>query len=134
LFNEYRWGDQNNKGIQLRPIANYRFIKNGSGISHVGGTILINWYLLKTVEDDFWLKPQLCAFYTYAYNRLDKVQTMTQGIELGAFMIISKHFSFSLSAQPGINFYPDQFSKAFVETESGFKSHFGLIFHLGYHF
>lgn len=131
---EFRWGKQNGKGVQLRPIANYRFYKYGSGISQVGGTVLINWYLLGMVEDDFWFKPQMGAFYTYSYNRLDKVQAMTLGVELGAFMITSNHFSLSLNVQPGVNYYPDQFSRDFVETESGFKPHFGFIFHLGYSF
>ncbi|GAB4378758.1 MAG: hypothetical protein Kow0075_09000 [Salibacteraceae bacterium] len=131
---EFRWGSQNSKGVQLRPIVNYRLFKNSSGISHVGGTILMNWYLLKMVEDEFWLKPQLGSFYTYSYNRLEKVQTMTLGIELGAFVIISNQFSLALNVQPGLNYYPDQFSKDFVEEERGFKPHFGFIFHLGYNF
>lgn len=131
---EFRWGNQYHKGIQFRPIVNYRFFKNRSGISHLGGTAVMNWYLLKMIEDDFWLKPLLGAYSTYSFNRLDKVQTMTFGVEIGAIMMISKQLTLSFQIQPGINYYPDQFSKDFVKTESGFKSHFGLIFQLGYHF
>jgi len=131
---ELRWGYQNAKGIQLRPIANYRFLKNGSGLSHLGGTVLVNWYLLNLFEDNFSLTPQLSPYFSYTYNRLDKVQTMTLGAEIGILIFISHHFSITTNLQPGINYYPDPFSRDFVETKSGFKSHFGLIFHIGYNF
>ncbi len=131
---ELRWGDQNATGIQLRPIANYRFLKNGSGLSHLGGTVLVNWYLLNLFEDNLSLTPKLSPYFSYTYNRLDKVQTMTLGAEMGILIFISHHFSITTNLQPGINYYPDPFSRDFVETKSGFKSHFGLIFHIGYNF
>ena len=49
-------------------------------------------------------------------------------------MRISDKFLLSLNLQPGIYYYPDHFSKDFVDTESGFKPHFGVIFHIGYNF
>lgn len=131
---EFRWGDQNAKGIQLRPIANYRFFKNGSGLSHLGGTVLINWYILNVFEDNFALKPLLSSFYSYTYNRLDKVQTMTLGAEIGILIFFSNHFSITTSLQPGINYYPDPFSRDFIVTKSGFKLHFGIFFQIGYNF
>ena len=65
IIYEIRWGEKHTKAVQVRPIANYRFLKNRSGISHLGGTVLMNWYLISMVEDGFWLKPQLGSFYTY---------------------------------------------------------------------
>ncbi|MEM8523355.1 MAG: hypothetical protein AAGG68_01870 [Bacteroidota bacterium] len=131
---EFRIGEKNDIGIQLRPILNYRFFEEQSGFSQVGGSIVANKYFLKLLDDDFWLKPQMGVYYTYAYNQLDKIQAMTLGIEPGAYMIISNQFSLSVNLQPGINYYPDQFSKDFVTSESGFKPHFGVIFHAGYNF
>ena len=79
-------------------------------------------------------KPQLSVFYTYAYNRLDDIHTMTFGMEPGVYTNISEHFSLSLILQPGINYYPDAYSRDFVETENGLKSHFGVFVHVGYNF
>lgn len=121
-------------GLQVRPIANYRFNEISHGISQTGGTVLLNKYLLKVFREDFWLVPEFAFFYTFTYNQLDKIHTMTAGAEFGLFMKLKKNFSFSLNLQPGINYYPNQFSRDFVESESGFKSHFGVIFHLGYNF
>lgn len=134
LVYEFRINQNHDLGFQLRPILNYRFLESQSGFSQIGGSIVVNKYFLNMVDDDFWLKPQLGIFYTYAYNRLDEIQTMTLGIEPGAYMKISNNLSLSVNLQPGINYYPDQFSKDFVDTESGFKGHFGVIFHLGYNF
>ncbi|WP_416864777.1 MAG: hypothetical protein ACMVP2_19810 [Imperialibacter sp.] len=134
LVYEFRWGKQNEKSVQVRPIINYRFLKNNSGISHLGGTLVTNRYLVNMFREGFWLKPQLGGYYTHSYNRLDKVQTMTLGIELGAFMILSNRFSFSMNLQPGINYYPDPFSRSFADAKNGFKPHFGFIFHVGYNF
>jgi len=131
---EFRIGESNGVGFQIRPILNYRFFETQPGFSQIGGTIVANKYFLNLFDDDFWLKLQLGGYYTYAYNRLDKVQTMTLGIEPGAFMEISNHFSLSLNLQPGINYYPDEASQDFVDSESGFKGHFGVIFHIGYNF
>lgn len=131
---EFRIGNENDIGFQLRPILNYRFFKLESGFSQIGGTLLVNKYFLNAFAANFWLKPQVGIYYTYAYNRLDKIQTMTLGIEPGAYMKISDDFSLSLNLQPGINYYPDEASEAFVETESGFKGHFGVIFNIGYNF
>lgn len=131
---EFRFGNSKDLGFQVRPIVNYRFQKNQNGFSQIGGTLLVVKYFLNVFEDDFWLKPQLGMYYTYAYNRLDEIQTMTLGVEPGVFMKISKNYSLSVNLQPGINYYPDTFSKDFVETESGFKPHFGVIFHIGYNF
>lgn len=131
---EFRTGERNDLGFQVRPILNYRFLENQSGFSQMGVSIVVNKYLLNMLDPNFWLKPQIAIFYTYAYNRLDKIQTMTLGIEPGVLMQISNHFSLSLSLQPGINYYPDNFSKDFVNADNGFKGHFGFIFHIGYNF
>ena len=90
---ELRVGNKNDIGLQVRPIFNYRFLKNQSGFSQIGGTFMVNKYFLDMFGDDFWLIPKLGVYYTYAYNRLDSIQTMTLGIEPGAFMQISDHFS-----------------------------------------
>lgn len=134
LLYEFRIGDQNDIGFQVRPILNYRFFDDQSGFSQTGGSVVVNKYFLNMVDENFWLKPQLGIYYTYAYNRLDRIQTMTLGIEPGAFMQISNQFSLSLNLQPGLNYYPDEDSQDFVSSESGFKGHFGLIFHIGYNF
>lgn len=131
---ERRFGEENDKSFQIRPVINYRFLEGQNGFSQMGGTALFNKYFLGVFEEDFWLKPQLGVYYTYTYNRLDKIQAMTLGLEPGAFMRVSKNFTLSLNVQPGINYYPDSFSKNFVETESGFKAHFGVIFHIGFNF
>lgn len=131
---EIRTGKQNDLGFQLRTILNYRFLENRSGFSQIGGTIVVNKYFLNMFADNFWLKPQLGVYYTYAYNRLDKIQTMTFGLEPGVFMQISDAISMAVSLQPGINYYPDKTSQEYVETESGFKSHFGVFFQVGYNF
>ena len=131
---EFRVGEKNDLGFQIRPILNYRFLKAQSGISQIGGTMVMNKYFLNIFDDDFWLKPQLGVYYTYAYNRLDKIKTMTLGIEPGAFMKISENYTISVNLQPGINYYPNQYSQELVDSESGFKGHFGLIFHIGYNF
>jgi len=134
LIFEFRTGEKHDISFQFRPILNYRFFENQSGISQVGATVAVNKYFLKAFADGFWLKPQLAAYYTYAYNRLDKLHTMTLGLEPGVYMQISERFSMSLNLQPGINYYPDDFSQDFVGTDSGFKGHFGIIFHVGCNF
>lgn len=121
-------------GLQVRPVVNYRFNEISHGISQTGGTVLINKYFLKVFKEDFWLVPELAFFYTFTYNQLDKIHTMTAGVEGGVFMKLKKNFSLSLNLQPGINYYPNQFSRDFVKSESGFKSHFGVIVHVGYNF
>jgi len=134
LMYECRVGEKNDFGFQFRPILNYRFFETESGFSQMGATAVANKYFLNAFADHLWLKPQIATYYTYAYNRLDKVHTMTLGIEPGAYMEFSEQFSLSLNLQPGINYYPDDASQGFVETESGFKGHFGIIFHAGYNF
>lgn len=131
---ELRIGKSNDVGFQIRPILNYRFLKGKNGFSQIGGTVVMNKYFLNIFDDNFWLKPQFGVFYTYAYNRLDKIKTMTLGIEPGAFMKITEGLSLSVNLQPGINYYPNKFSQVFVGTKSGFKGHFGFIFHIGYNF
>ena len=131
---EHRIGENNDWGIQLRPILNYRILKCNDGLSQIGGTAVVNKYFLNVFEESFWLKPQLGIYSTYAYNRLDKIQTMTLGIEPGVFMRISNTFSMSVNPQPGINYYPDTFSQEFVKADNGFKGHFGVIFQVGYNF
>jgi hypothetical protein len=131
---EFRLGEKNEIGIQVRPILNYRFLEEESGFSQIGGTVVVNKYFSNLVADDYWLIPQLGMYYTYAYNRLDEIQTMTLGIEPGVYMQFSEHLSMSVNLQPGINYYPDDFSQDFVDTESGFKGHFGIVFHVGYNF
>jgi hypothetical protein len=134
LLYELRTGEKNNISFQVRPIMNYRFFESQSGFSQIGGSLVANTYFVNAFPDDFWLIPQFGIFYTYAYNRLDEIQTMTLGIEPGAYMKISDNFSLSVNLQPGINYYPDTFSQEFVGTDSGFKGHFGVIFHIGYNY
>lgn len=134
LLYEFRMGEKKDVGLQLRPILNYRFFETKSGFSQMGVSVVANKYFLNWFGDDFWLVPMLGVYCTYAYNRLDNIQTMTLGIEPGAFMRISNHFSMSVNLQPGLNYYPDEFSKAFVDSESGLKGHFGFVFHIGYNF
>lgn len=131
---EFRIGEKNDIGFQVRPILNYRFFENQSGFSQIGGSLVVNKYFLDFFGGNHWLTPQLGIFYTYAYNRLDKIQAMTLGIEPGAYIKLSENFSLSVNLQPGVNYYPDKFSQDFVATESGLKGHFGVIFHLGYNF
>jgi len=134
LLYEFRRGEKNDFGFQVRPILNYRFFHAQSGFSQIGGSLVANKYFLNIFDVDFWLTPQLGAFFTYAYNSLDKIQTMTLGIEPGVYLKTSKQLSLSLNLQPGINYYPDKFSRSFVESGSGFKFHLGIIFHVGYNF
>ncbi|CAN5411640.1 hypothetical protein BH10BAC1_BH10BAC1_13190 [soil metagenome] len=129
---EYRYSKTNDLGIQIRPMINYRALKNNAGISHLGGTILLNKYFLNVFDEKFWIKPQLGFFFTYTYNKIDKVQTMILGCEPGAYLKFSSKLSMSLNIQPGIDYFPDQNSKDFVKSNNGFKPHFGLIFHIGY--
>lgn len=130
----YEYKISNGLGLQLRPIINYRFFKTQSGISQTGATVLLNKNFHSLFGQNFWLSPQVAMFYTYTYNQIDKIQTMTLGLEPGVLMKISNSFSLSLNVQPGINYYPDRFSQKFVGAKNGFKSHFGIIFHFGYSF
>lgn len=130
----YAYRIKENFELQLRPIINYRFYQTNSGISQTGGTITANRYFDNVWDKDFWLVPQLALFYTYTYNQLDKIQTMTLGIEPGVNMKLWDAFSMSLNIQPGINYYPDAYSREFTNTSNGFKFHFGLIFYFGYSF
>lgn len=131
---EYRIGENHDLSLQARTILNYRFYEPQSGISQIGGSFVLNKYFLNIFGDDFWLIPQLGTYFTYAHNRLDKIQTLTLGIEPGAYIKFSRNFSMSINLQPGINYYPDTYSKQFADTKSGFKGHFGMIFHIGYNF
>lgn len=134
LVYEIRFGQNNQVGIHIRPMVNYRFYKPAPGISQVGGTILLNRYFLNLFKEDSWLKFQAGLYSTYTYNRLDRINTITVGLEPGLFMILSDRWSMSLNIQPGINYYPDAYSREFVNTASGFKSHFGIMFHIGANF
>lgn len=128
---EYRFSEQ--WGVQLRPIANYRFYEFGPGISQVGAGLFVNRYLLSLFEDVEWLVPSAGAFSTYTYNRLDLIHTLTLGAEVGAMFVFGENFTLNVNLQPGINYYPTQFSRDFVGSPSGWLSHFGVIVHFGYH-
>lgn len=129
---EFRLSDD--LGIQFRSTMNYRFSKVNAGISHTGGTIVLNKYFWSLMGNDFWITPQIAVFSTYAYNQIDKTKTTTFGIELGAFMKLADQISMNINLQPGINYYPDTYSREFVNAKDGFKPHFGIVFHIGYHF
>tara|TARA_Y100001972_G_scaffold123024_1_gene169593 strand:- start:315 stop:971 length:657 start_codon:yes stop_codon:yes gene_type:complete len=129
-----RFGNQHHFSLQIRPIFNYRFYRSQSGYSQIGGTIVVNKFFPNPFENINWLNPQLGTFITYTYNRLDNIQTLTIGLEPGAYMMVSPRWSMSVNLQPGINYYPNQLSRDFVKAGSGFKGHFGIIFHLGYNF
>ena len=79
------------------------------------------------VEDDSELKPRLGIYYTHTFNRLDKVQTMTLVMEY-PFQVT---FSITTSLQPVIKYYPNFFSRKFVNTMSGFKPHYAMLFQIG---
>lgn len=129
---ELRVGETNDVGFQIRPIVNYRFYEFEPGISQVGATFLVNYYVQNMLSEGHWLVPKIGIYSTYAYNRLDGIQTITLGIEPGAYMHISDHWSISIDLQPGINYYPDQASQDYVGGR--FKSHLGVFFHVGYNF
>jgi hypothetical protein len=131
---EVRIGEANDIGFQFRPILNYRFYRDQSGFSQIGGTVVANKYWLNVGGEDPWVIPHLGLYYTYAYNRLDEIQTMTGGIETGGLVYLGNDFSLTLTLQPGINYYPDERSRAFVDAPNGFKGHFGLFVHVGYNF
>lgn len=131
---EFRIGKENNLSFQLRPVLNYRIYRISSGFSQIGGSLVFTKYYPSSYFAKFRLTPLLGVFSTYAYNRLDRIQTITLGIEPGIYFNISNKFSTSLNLQPGINLYPDEKSKNFVNTKNGFKTHFGIIFHIGYNF
>lgn len=120
--------------LLIIDFTNYRFHELSTGISQIGGIVAVNKYFLNVFEDDFWLKPELGIFYMFTYNRLDRINAMTLGLEPGVFMRMSDKLSISANLQPGINYYPDEFSQDFVNSKSGFKSHFGFIFHIGFNF
>lgn len=129
---EYRFNKS--VGFQVRPLLNYRFHEVQKGISQVGMTVLFNKYLNSVFEPEFFMVPVISGYYTYAFNRLDRIHAMTLGAEPGIVFRILPNVTINISLQPGINYYPDDFSREFVGTETGFKSHFGVIFHIGYHF
>jgi len=129
---EYRF--DNLTAIQFRSVVNYRFYKAGSGISQVGGTFVFHKYFMKWFDEDFWISPSLGGFTTYTYNNLDLIHTITLGVEGGVTFSFNEWFSLSTNLQPGINYYPTEYSRQFVDSESGFKSHFGVIVHLGVNF
>lgn len=122
-------------GIQLRPIINYRIYKPHPGISHIGGTLLVNRYVPELIKkDDFWITPNIGAYFSYTYNKIESVNTLILGLEPGVLMRLSERFSLNLALQPGIDYFPDDHSRNFVNSSSGFKAHFGFIFHVGYNF
>lgn len=129
---EYRF--DNHFALQLRSIVNYRFYKPAPGISQTGFTFLAHKYFPEWLKEDFWLTPSIGGFTTYTYNQLDFINTMTVGLEAGVIFSFGKLISLSTTLQPGINYYPDQYSKDFVQSPSGFKSHFGVIVHAGFNF
>jgi len=129
---EYKFNRET--GIQFRSIVNYRFYKLRNGISQIGGTLLINKYLTSLFKEDFFIIPVISGFCTYTFNQIDKINTSTVGIEPGVMFKVSNSFTINLNLQPGINYYHGSFSRKFIGTKSGFKPHFGVIFHMGYHF
>lgn len=120
--------------LQLRSIVNYRFYELGPGVSQVGGTFLVNKYFPNMIKEDFWITPVTGLFNTSTYNRLDLITTLTFGAEVGVLFSFGELFSLSTTLQPGINYYPNEYSQNFVGTSSGFKSHFGVIVHGGINF
>ena len=132
LVYEYSFGPQ--AAFQLRPIINYRFYKIQPGISQTGITLLFNRYFFDLFKKASKIDLNVGPYLTYAYNQLDKINTMTLGGEAGLRMWLSNSFSLNVDLQPGINYYPDEFSRTFVASESGFKLHFGIIVHGGFHF
>lgn len=128
----YEFRMPHNVAFQMRPIVNYRFLKSNPGISHTGASTLLNRYFPSLWGEEFWLVPQAAIFYTYAYNMLDAIHTMTLGIEPGLMIKVSDSFGVSLNIQGGVNYYPDAYSRQFVATESGFKPHLGIIVHFGF--
>ncbi|MBI3142900.1 MAG: hypothetical protein HYZ16_08740 [Bacteroidetes bacterium] len=118
-------------GLQFRPMVNYRIYAPAPGISHLGGSVLLNRYFPLSSEKHSQLKPLIGFYTTFTHNRLDKVNTLTLGLEPG--IKIGGKVSVNINLQPGINWYPDAASRAFVGAPTGFLPHFGLVFHVGYH-
>ncbi len=116
--------------FQVRPLLNYRILEGASGISHLGATALVNKYLPELFKNEI-LTPSLGVFTTYTYNRLDFVHTVIVGIEPGVLIKLSERWSLTAALQPGIDFFPDTYSRHFVKSESGFLPHFGFIIHAG---
>ena len=119
--------------IQFRPILNYRFYEPASGFSQSGASLFLLRYAMDVFNSD-WLDLVYGPFTTYTYNQLDEIHTVTLGAEAGLRMRLNQAFSMNANLQPGVNYYPNQFSRDFVQSEDGLKSHFGLIFHIGYNF
>ena len=120
--------------FQVRPIANYRFYKPAPGISQVGAGLFATRYLPGVLSGIDWLTPILAGYSTYTYNQLDLIHTLTIGAEAGVMMIITPTFTLNVNLQPGINYYPTEYSRQFAGAETGFLSHFGVIVHFGYRF
>lgn len=131
---EYRFGEDRSFALQLRPVINYRMLKNGSGISQTGATLFINKYVNGLWSNAKGITPFVGVYSTYTYNQLDKFPTLTLGVEPGTRFTLSEKFTVSVSFQPGINYYPDERSRVYVKARNGFKSHFGVIAHIGLNF
>jgi len=122
-------------GIQFRPMINYRCYKPQAGIAHLGGTLFINKYLITVFgEKHPKLIPCIGLFFTGTYNRIDRVITLIMGMETGLNIAFSTRFSLTCSFQPGIDYFPNPHSRIIAGTSNGFKPHFGVILHAGYHF
>lgn len=125
----------NKLGIQIRPMINYRVYNKQNGVSHIGGTIMVNKYLTNLFKkENCRFIPSLGVYFTYTYNQLDRINTLILGVEPGILFKLSNTISINLGLQPGIDYFPDDYSRKYTGAKNGIKSHFGLIFHIGYNF
>lgn len=91
-----------------------------------------------TCRGCFWSNPTvvpvLGALVSYAFNRLDRVHTFVAGAEVGVLLALGSRFSLTLALQPGLDYFPDAYSRQFVGAPSGLLPHFGVTVHVGYNF
>lgn len=126
---EYRFTKQS--ALQIRPLVNYRFSDTEGGVSHLGATVVFNRYFPGLFWDDPDIIPVLGSFVTYTWNNLDRMNTMTVGLEPGVVFAFTDALSLTVVLQPGVNYYPDRFSRDFVGASGGFLPHFGVVVHAG---
>lgn len=120
--------------FELRSMVNYRIFERDNGVSQVGGTIMANKYFVGLFGEEAIVIPKIGIYNSTTTNLKDKIQTLTFGLEPGVNFRFSQLVSMTISAQPGINWYPNKYSQNFAGAKSGFLFHFGLMFQAGIHF
>ena len=117
--------------IQIRPILNYRFHSEQSGLSHIGGTVLNVSALNITKSGDF--KFLLSPFYSFLYNRMNGKKIVTGGFENGIVYSFSNRLSLHSAIQWGVGYSKYTISLINLALrEKLLKPHVGVVFHLTY--